>query len=175
MIGAAVLLVSATLSEGVETEGNGMIDAGGVVLLIVSIILSGVVGYIVGAAKTFREQKLKAYSEILPILVKTAFDLDNSDQREFNKAILGCWLFASKKVAQKVNDAHKILIKHQRGDCMKALQEVIASMRADIQFWPTQRLKPEEIDHIATRLVPKASDPGKSPSPDVRPCAGPSE
>ena len=41
--------------------------------LIVSIILSGAVGYLVGAANTFRRQKLGVYEESLPIIIKTAF------------------------------------------------------------------------------------------------------
>lgn len=118
----------------------------------VAIIFSGVVGYIVGAAKTFREQKLRAYEEALPIFIKAAFEQQKADEPEFNKAIHKLWLFASKKVARKVDGAVAILVKPNRGDALRALQEVIAEMRADIQFCPWQRLNAEEIEHFYTKF-----------------------
>ena len=123
-----------------------------IVLILLPIIFSAVVGYVFGAAKTFREQKLRAYEEILPPIVKVAFDPDKSDQPDFNKALLKLWLFASRKVALKMDHALAILIKPERGDAQKAIQETIAEMRADIQFLKWQKVKPEEVKHFYTKI-----------------------
>lgn len=103
-----------------------------VVLILLLILFSALVGYALGAAKAFRDAKLKAYEEILPPIVKVAFEPDKSDQPDFNKALLKLWLFASRKVALKMDHALSILVKPERGDAKKALQQAIAEMRADI-------------------------------------------
>jgi hypothetical protein len=128
------------------------------VLLIVSIIFSGFVGYVFGAAKTFREQKLRAYEEILPVFIRVAFEPGTPDEAEFNKATIKAWLFASKKVTRKMDRAISILVKPDRGNAMEALQETIAEMRSDIQFcrWRRwQKIKPSEVNHFYTKLGKK--------------------
>ena len=125
------------------------------IIAIGSAIASGVVGYLVGVVKTFREQKLRAYEEILPIFIRAAFEPGASDEVEFNKATIKVWLFASKKVALKVDRVPSILIKPERGDRMEALQEAIAEMRADIQFWKWPKLKPDEVKHFYTKFGKK--------------------
>lgn len=125
------------------------------VSLIISIVLSGFVGYVVGVVKAFREQKLRAYEEILPIFIKMAFEPDKSNEAEFNKATIKAWLFASKKVARKVDRAISILVDPQRGNAMEALQDAIAEMRSDIQCWRWQRMKPTEISHFYTKIGKK--------------------
>jgi hypothetical protein len=121
-----------------------------VVLILLPILFSALVGYALGAAKAFRDAKLKAYEEILPPIVKVAFEPDKSDQPDFNKALLKLWLFASRKVALKMDHALSILVKPERGDAKRALQQAIAEMRADIQFLRWQRVEPEEVSHFYT-------------------------
>jgi hypothetical protein len=119
-----------------------------VALLILPILVSGLVGYFYGAAIAFRDQKLRAYEEILPIFIKVAFELSESDQPEFNKAVMKVWLFASKNVALKVDHALAVLIRPERGDAKEALQDVISEMRADIQLNRFQRIKPSQVSHF---------------------------
>jgi len=121
-----------------------------IVLILLPIIFSALAGYAFGAAKTFKDTKLKIYEEILPTIVKVAFEPEKSDQPEFNKAVLKLWLFASKKVALKMDHALSILINPERGDAAKALKETIVEMRSDIQFLRWQRVKPDEVVHFYT-------------------------
>ena len=121
-------------------------------LLLLPIFFSALVGYFFGAAKAFREQKVKAHEEILPPIIKAAFEPEQSDQPDFNRALLKLWLFASKKVALKMDHALSVLVHPQKGDRAKALQEAIVEMRADIQFLGRQRLKPEDVSHFYTKF-----------------------
>jgi hypothetical protein len=133
-----------------------------IVLILLPIFFSAVTGYILGAAKTFREQKLKVYEEILPPIVKVAFDPGKSDQPDFNKALLKLWLFASRKVALKMDHAISILVKPERGDAANALQDAIAEMRTDIQFLRWQRVKSEEVKHFYTQIRGKEEGSNKA-------------
>jgi hypothetical protein len=46
------------------------------------------------------------------------------------------------------------ILKGERGDAItKLLQEAIVAMRSDIQFWPMQRLRPDEVQHLYMGLV----------------------
>lgn len=137
-----------------------------IVLILLPIVFSAVAGYALGAAKAFRDQKLKAYEEILPPIVKAAFEPDKADQPDFNKALLKLWLFASRKVALKMNHALSILVKPERGDAAKALQHAIAEMRADIQFLRWQRVKPEEVSHFYTIIGGQDEGSNQSPNTD---------
>lgn len=49
---------------------------------------------------------------------------------------------------------HTIWIAHdqKRGDKTKALQEVIVEMRKDIQLFSWQRIKPDDVRHLFTRM-----------------------
>jgi hypothetical protein len=118
--------------------------------MLITIIFTGIFGYIFGAAKVFRDQKLKAYEEILPPIVKAAFNPKQSDEPDFNKAMVKLWLFASRKVALKMDTALSFYIDPKRGDKTEALQQAIAEMRADIQFirWRRKKVKPEEVKHF---------------------------
>ena len=116
-------------------------------------VLSAIVGYIFGAAKFFREQKQKAYVEILPPIVKMVFDSRSSSETEFSRALMKLWLYGSKEVARKMDRVISILHNPEQGNVMSALQEAIAAMRADIQFSPWQRLGPDDVKHLYTKIV----------------------
>ncbi len=123
-----------------------------VIIILLPILFSAIVGYFLGAAKTFREQKLKAYEEILPPIVKAAFNPDKSDEPEFNKALLKLWLFASRRVALKMDYALAILVKPERGNAQVALQEAIAEIRSDIQILKWQKVEPKEVKHFYSKI-----------------------
>lgn len=135
-----------------------------IVLILLPIFFSAFAGYFLGAAKIFREQKLKAYEEILPPLIKVAFDPDISDQSDFNKALLLFWLFANRKVALKMDQALAKLVRKERDDASRELQEVIAEMRADIQLLRWQTIKPEEVKHFYTKIGRKCKGSNQSPN-----------
>ena len=66
-------------------------------LSIFSLVFSALIGYVVGAAKAFREQKQKAYTEILPPILKFAYDKESDiDEKEFSKALGIMWLYGSR-------------------------------------------------------------------------------
>ena len=124
--------------------------------IIVTIVV-GIVGYVVGVMKSFREQKLRAYEEIMPVFIRAAFNPSSmTDEKEFNQALIKLWLFAGRKVALKFNDALACLVDPKRGDPTEALQSAIAQMRSDIQWAPWHRVSPKEVGHFYTRFEPKA-------------------
>jgi hypothetical protein len=135
-----------------------------IVLILLPIIFSAIVGYVFGAAKAFRDAKLKAYEETLPPIVKVAFEPSRLDQPEFNKALIKLWLFASRKVALKMDRALSILADRDRGDAIMALQEAIAEMRGDIQFLRRQKVEPKEVSHFYTTIGGKAEVLGDNTS-----------
>ena len=121
---------------------------------IVLIVLSGITGYFVGAIKSFREEKQKAYGEIIPPILKMAYNpQDIKDEQDYSKALTKLWLYGSKGVAQKMEAALKIMHDHSKGNVTKALQEAVVEMRKDIQLWPWQKLKPEDVNHLYTRII----------------------
>ena len=109
---------------------------------------TGVVGFILGNIKFHREEKYKAYREFLSPIVRFVFERDNQDA--YNEAQQKLWVFASRKVAIKMDIVASRVIKSKRGNPVKALQEMIAEMRNDIQPWSFCRIKPPEIAHIYT-------------------------
>jgi hypothetical protein len=123
---------------------------------MITILLSAVtafVGYVFGRAKTFIEGKQRAYEEILPIVLKAAYNPAIKDEEGVNKALSKLWLYGSRKVAKKMDYAVSIMVKPSRGDKTKALQEAVVEMRNDIQaffFW--QRVEPEEVKHLYARM-----------------------
>jgi hypothetical protein len=121
---------------------------------IVLIVLSGIIGYFVGAIKSFREEKQKAYGEIIPPILKMAYNpQDMKDEQDYSKALGKLWLYGSKGVAQKMEAALKIMHDPSKGNVTKALQEAVVEMRKDIQLWPWQKLKPEDVNHLYTRII----------------------
>jgi hypothetical protein len=123
------------------------------IVIALTILFSALVGYWTGRAKSFREEKQKAYGEILPPIIKMAYEPQPSDATEFSRALMKLWLYGSKKVTRKMERAVSILHHPERGSVTKAFQEAIVEMRADIQFWPWQKIKPEEVNHLYTSIV----------------------
>ena len=117
------------------------------------VIISGIIGYLLGACKAFREAKQKAYQEILPPIIKMAYRSEDANEGEFCEAIFKLWLYGSKAVAKKVDNVVSIAHDHKRGNITEALQKAIVEMRKDIQILPWQkRLTPNEVKHIFTRI-----------------------
>lgn len=127
-----------------------------VLINIILIIISGLIGYFLGMLRSFRDAKQKAYQEILPPIIKIAYRSKYSDEGEYCMALCRLWLYGNKKVTQKMEKALWIVHKpEERGDMAEALKEVIAEMRKDIQIFPWQKIKPDEIGHLFTRIISK--------------------
>ena len=121
---------------------------------VLLIIISGVIGFIVGSIKAFREAKQNAYKEILPPIVKMAYEpQQGEDNKEFNKALALVWIYANKKVAVKMDRVVSIINKRDRGNITEAIQEAIVEMRNDVQLWSCQRLNPIDIKHLYTKVI----------------------
>jgi len=123
------------------------------IIKAILIVFSVIVAYLFGTAKSFREEKQKAYGEILPPLIVVAYDRMSSNKTEFNKALMKLWLYGSKKVARKIDNAVSILHHPEKGNITEAFQEAIVEMRADIQPWPWQRLKSEDVRHLYSQII----------------------
>ena len=122
-----------------------------IIYTILFSVFTAFLGYLFGSMKNFIEQKQKAYIEALPIFIKIAYDENvnpEQDQDELSKSIMKMWLYASKSVAIKIDKALSILIKPERGNKTEAFQEAIVAMIKDIQVFPWQNLKPEEVKHL---------------------------
>ncbi len=120
-------------------------------------IFTGIVGYVVGTMKSFREEKQKAYGKILPPILKMAYNPQEDDDKEFSMALSNLWLYGSKRVTKKMEHALKIMHGDMKEDLTKALQEAVVEMRKDIQLWSCQKLKPEDVNHLYT-IIPKGKD-----------------
>ena len=116
------------------------------------IILSGVIGYVVGALKAFREAKQKAYQEILPPIIKLAYRSEQMDEGEYCEALCKLWLYGNKKVTKKMDKALYIIHTPAKGDMTNALKDVILEMRKDIQLFSCQKIQPDEVGHLFTRI-----------------------
>lgn len=124
------------------------------VLTIIFIpTITGYIGYFFGSAKFFREQKQKAYIELLPPIIKMAYNREKSDESEYNKALLKLWLYGNAKVARKMDKAVSLINHPENGDITKTLQEAIVEMRTDIQLYCWQRLKASEVRHLYATIT----------------------
>lgn len=120
---------------------------------ILIAIISGSIGYLVGLIKTFRDGKQKAYSELLPPILKMAYDpKSEQDEKEFNSALAKLWLYGSKEVVKNMEVAISIIHDNSRGSLTAALQKAVISMRQDIQLYFWQRLKDEDVKFLYTKL-----------------------
>ncbi len=111
---------------------------------IIPTIITGAVGYFVGAAKTFREAKQNAYTEILPSVTGMVFETSptKKNEREFNQALSKVWLYRNREVAIKIDKVAEILADRSRDDIVKASQEAVIAVRQDIQeFWNFGHIK----------------------------------
>lgn len=121
---------------------------------IVVIIIAALVGYFFASFRSYREQKQKAYAEIVPPIVRVVYSPQPADEEAFNRALMKLWLYANKDVAKKMDSVVSRILKGERGKAVtKLLQEAIVAMRSDIQFWRAQRLDPEEVQHLYMGLV----------------------
>ncbi len=76
---------------------------------------------------------------------------NTTDEVEYCKACIKLWLFGSKKVTLKMEEALKVI--HAQDDATKALQDAIVEMRKDIfKFQYFEKLKPEDVNHFYTRI-----------------------
>jgi hypothetical protein len=118
---------------------------------LAAIIVGGVLGFILANIRFFREEKHRAYRELLPPILKCGYHPDKSDQDEFNIALTKLWLYGSTDVATKMDTAVSIIIRPGRGDLTAAFQEGIVAMRKDLRMnWPWGRLKSTDVAHIYT-------------------------
>lgn len=121
---------------------------------IVLPILTALLGYVAGTLKSFKEAKYRAYEELLPPIVKFTYRRENTeDEKEFSRALCKVWLFANKKVTDKIENVCKIIHEDIQGNVTSALQEAINEMRNDIQLWTKERLEPKDINHIYTIIA----------------------
>lgn len=156
-IAAIVMILSTNAFAGEAEKGIESISWN-----LFFIVLSGVLGYIVGAIKSFREEKQKAYGEIIPPILKMAYNpQDAVDEKEYSKALSKLWLYGSKRVTRKMETALKIMHNSSKGDVTRALQEAVVEMRNDIQLFSLQRLKPEDVNHLYTRIAGASIDNSK--------------
>jgi hypothetical protein len=125
-------------------------------LNIYYIILSGAIGYIVGTMKSFREAKHRAYFEILPPILKLAYHPEAADEKAYCEALSKLWLYGSKKVALKMEDALEA-IHRGKGNVTELLQKAVVEMRCDIQIATWQKLRPKDVNHLYTRIAGSGS------------------
>jgi|GEM_PF-3504566 len=126
------------------------------IIAILAAIITGLVGYVLGRAKTFFEAKQKAYEQIVPTFLKAVFELEVEDKKELNEAMAKVWLYGSRGVALKMSQLKAYMNKPSRGDTLRSLQEFVISMRSDIQPFPYSIFKgiePEEVTQLYTQIV----------------------
>lgn len=118
------------------------------------IILSGIIGYVVGTLKSFREAKQKAYGDIIPPILKMTYNPQGvEDEKEYSSALSKLWLYGSKKVTEKMEKALGIMHNPSTGDVTKSLQETVVEMRKDIQIFSWQKINPEDVGHLYTKIA----------------------
>ena len=116
-------------------------------------IIGIIIGFVFGQIKFFREEKHRAYRELLPPIIKAGYYPEKVDQTEYNKALTKLWLYANKEVAKKMDRAVSIIHDHKPGNKNEAFQEAIIAMRKDLRMkWPFGKLEPEDIDHFYSMI-----------------------
>jgi hypothetical protein len=134
-------------------SSSSLQDAGDIYWPIFLILLSGLVGYVLGSIKSFREEKQKAYGAILPPILKMAYHPESTtDEKEFCEALSKLWVYGSKKVAMKMEEALSIIHNPGKGNITEALQRAVVEMRRDVQLWTWQRLNPQDVNHLYSRI-----------------------
>ena len=122
-----------------------------IILAAVAAIGTGILGFLFGSYRQFREEKHRAYRELLPPIIKAAYRRDLGDEKELNEATAKLWLYANRSVAKKMDLALSRIIKPSRGSATQALQEAIIAMRKDLRLrWFWQGLSSKEVAHIYT-------------------------
>jgi len=116
-------------------------------------IVSAAVGYLVGVAKSRREQKQKAYAEILPPIAEMVYRGREANIRAYNQALMKLWLYASRRVTDNLDVPLHTIHGSRPGDREEALKEIIVAFRSDVQIWPHWPLRPltvKDIHHLFT-------------------------
>ena len=146
-------LLTFIISHGLGPEDSSLVAKGAIAVL--SLLFSAGVGYLFGAIKSFRDEKQKAYGEILPPIVRMAYTSNPTadDEKDFNKALAKLWLYANREVAFKVDRVASILVDPRRGNKTEAIQQAVVAIRRDIHHkWPFSKIKPEEVLHLYMRI-----------------------
>jgi hypothetical protein len=120
---------------------------------VVTIIISGILGFYFGKFKEFRESKQRIYSSILPDIIELCYKPENNKEEKYNSAVILSWIYSNKKVAKQLDKIASILINPERGEITKEVQNLIIEIRKDTQPFPWQRLKVSEVKHIYTRFI----------------------
>jgi hypothetical protein len=118
-------------------------------------LLSACFGYFVGNWKAFRDQKHQAYAELLPDIVRFAYDTQAQDEPAFSRGLMKLWLYASAPVALKMDRAVALIHTQSREGLTEALQCAVIEMRKDTQplWWlPGRRLRPNDVRHLYTKV-----------------------
>ena len=137
---------------------------GGAIVAAWPVVLAAAIGYVVGAAKFFKEHQLKMYGEALPELLKGTFDPKNADEKFFNQSLSKIWLYASRDVALKVDVALSRAVDPSRGSFMDAMQSAIVAMRKDIQPWwriRKRRMNENDVNHFQFSFPKQENIQGK--------------
>lgn len=134
-----------------------------IVVGIITAATAGLVGYLVGAAKSFRQKKIEAYESIVLPLIKAHWPEPGKRKEAIeaaNKALYRMWVFCSPEAALAGDDVANLLVDPRRGKPIEAMQKFLAEARSDVQPWPWSTLF--SIDYSAIKhfylKVPKDDD-----------------
>jgi len=132
---------------------------GTITTIVISVVLSGIVGFYLGKFKEFRESKQKIYSSIIPVIIKMYYNPQKNLEEEYNKSVILSWLYSNRSVARKLNKIASIIVDRSRSEHpTQDFQDLIIEMRKDIQPFNWQRLKADDVEHIYTIFKHKVSD-----------------
>ena len=124
-----------------------------IIVVIGTGIIGAIIGFFLGQFKFFMEEKHRAYRELLPPILKAGYRPKEENEDDFNKALTKLWLYGNKEVTQKIDRAVSIMHDSQRGELTNAYQEAIIAMRKDLRMkWPFDRLKPDDVRHIYSKI-----------------------
>jgi hypothetical protein len=145
-----ILLSSSSLAADAGNERTSW----DLVIAPLLLVLGGI-GWVI---RSSHEKKQKVYDEMIPPILRGAYRRRQEDEKEFNEALCKLWLYGSKKVTEKMEEALKIMHRNPiDGEKMtRAFQEAISEIRKDIHrlwpWWSCRKIKPEDINHIYTEM-----------------------
>jgi len=126
--------------------------------ILITFVVSGVIGYIVGSLKSIRENKLQKYGEMLPKIVAYAYKSEHTsdETKDFNTWINQASLYANRDSFLKLMKVTQTLTQkgNQDHSLTEAMQAAIVTMRKDLNPWWLRycnRLEPKEITHLQFR------------------------
>ena len=129
----------------------------GVVVGVAAGVATAIAGYFAGKLQDFRQRKLKAYEEELPVLIRAVFEPTEVADADLSRALVRLWLLASTNAAKRVSKAMGCLVHGEHQDLIRALQEAIVEVRHDIQFW-SDDMQAEDVSHFFINLPKKPKD-----------------